>query len=424
MSKLYQYTEVVEPVFVPEPTFDWFQSPSEQPRRRPRRQAAGSTDVEQGRLNAPYVQATGKQVFPDRVILYQAKTDPLEPIAAEPIPDWGYQPPDNQPYLAHKRRQDVGASMQEFPEREPDVDWLPDTNQPPAQHKRRQAAGATLHEFPEREVDADEYLPLTNQPLFRHKRRQAAGATFPAQTTPLQADVEWLPLTSQPLFRHKRRQDAGAVRDIEPIAIEPDWGYQPPDNQPLFRHPPRQVAGAILQEFPEPEIDVDEYLPLTNQPPARHARRQAAGATEDLQPPAVVVPDWFMPQDNQPYRVHLPRQTAGMADWLAKDDPAFEDVFLVRLIDPADYPVGTEFFLELHMETDDAAKPAQGRLVRVSDGAVVPDSTTGTTSTSIDRFRSVALTLFSGSHEYRVQAGGALGGNYTIYRGALIVVVD
>jgi hypothetical protein len=269
-----------------------------------------------------------------------------------------------------------------------------------------------------------DWMPLTNQPLFRHKRRQAAGESRIERQRRDFAELAWQQLANQPYRVHLPRQAAGAVKDLLPIAeVDPDE-YLPLTNQPYLTHLPRQAAGATLQEFPEPEIDVDEYVPLTNQPPARHARRQAAGATEDLQPPPVVVPDWFMPPNNQPYRFHPPRQTAGMADWLPKDDPAFEDVFLVRLIDPADYPVGTEFFLELHMETDDAAKPAQGRLVRVSDGAVVPDSTTGTTSTSIDRFRSVALTLFSGSHEYRVQAGGALGGNYTIYRGSLIVVVD
>ncbi len=105
----------------------------------------------------------------------------------------------------------------------------------------------------------------------------------------------------------------------------------------------------------------------------------------------------------------------------------FETVLRRRTIDPAEYPAGTKFFLEVHMSTANAAVAAEARLVRDSDSTVVVNSTISTTSTLVGprtlRIRSGELTLFSGSTEYRIEFGGDAGGDYTVNRAAVIVRV-
>jgi hypothetical protein len=78
----------------------------------------------------------------------------------------------------------------------------------------------------------------------------------------------------------------------------------------------------------------------------------------------------------------------------------------------------------LHMSTANAAQQARGKLVVAVGGSEVAGSQIGTNSTTTgadtERFRSPPLTLLAGPNEYKIQAGGEVGGTYNIRRAAVI----
>ena len=81
----------------------------------------------------------------------------------------------------------------------------------------------------------------------------------------------------------------------------------------------------------------------------------------------------------------------------------------------------TTFFFEATLRTSVASNPAKARLI--TENTVVTNSTIETSSTSVTRVRSTALTL-TGSRIYTVQFGGLNDGNtYTIYSADVIAEI-
>ena len=98
----------------------------------------------------------------------------------------------------------------------------------------------------------------------------------------------------------------------------------------------------------------------------------------------------------------------------------FGNVF--RLIDPADYPTGAEFFLEASLAAINGT--ARARLFNLTTAAAVASSELTTTDADATRLRSPALTLASGANTYRVEYGGEVGGDYTAHSADLVVETD
>lgn len=88
---------------------------------------------------------------------------------------------------------------------------------------------------------------------------------------------------------------------------------------------------------------------------------------------------------------------------------------IIRLIAGSDFPSTALFYFEVTIRTQDPAKTAKARLYNITDGAVVAGSEVTTTSTTVVRLRSSALSLPSGAKEYRAEFGGDGSGIYTCY---------
>ncbi len=92
---------------------------------------------------------------------------------------------------------------------------------------------------------------------------------------------------------------------------------------------------------------------------------------------------------------------------------------VLRLIDPADYPTGAEFFLEVSLAATGGT--ARARLFNVTTAAAVTSSELTTTDADATRLRSPALTLASGANTYRVEYGTEVGEEIIIHSADLVI---
>ena len=128
-------------------------------------------------------------------------------------------------------------------------------------------------------------------------------------------------------------------------------------------------------------------------------------------PPDVDLAHWWQPA-SEPVRT-IPPVQPGLIAFLD-----IEDVSLVvysrdgwpflALINPADFPTGTQFFFEVILATDNGAITTFARLRNVTDDTLVAASTLSTAVTGLgDRLRSGAVTLDAGDKEYSAERGDA-----------------
>lgn len=91
-----------------------------------------------------------------------------------------------------------------------------------------------------------------------------------------------------------------------------------------------------------------------------------------------------------------------------------------RFTNPAQYALGTLYFIEVGMFTSSASVPVKARLFNVSDGVVVAGSEAQTTETGYDVVRSGTFSLPSGLKKYRLEYGGQQGGVFSFHGGDVL----
>jgi hypothetical protein len=204
-------------------------------------------------------------------------------------------------------------------------------------------------------------------------------------------------------------------QSLEPITVAvPDFGWflqdstvpravlQPPLGGLVLGQPPIIPDLAWFNQYPE------QILPAKFRPyyyPTQEFRTELGFP--------VTLAHWWQPA-SEPVRT-IPPVQQGFIAFLD-----IEDVSLVTysaaiwpflaLINPADHPTGTQFFLEVILATDNGAITVSARLVNITDAeAEVAGSVLSTVVTGLgDRLRSGALTLAAGDKEYRAERGDAV----------------
>jgi hypothetical protein len=141
----------------------------------------------------------------------------------------------------------------------------------------------------------------------------------------------------------------------------------------------------------------------------------------------VTLDQWWQPA-SEPVRT-IPPVEPGIIAFLD-----IEDVSLVvysqagwpfvALVNPADYPAGTQFFFEVILATDNAAITTYARLHNLTTASLIAGSTVSTTATGLgDRLRSVKITLTAGDNEYIPERGDASDTSHVRLYAARIVKV-
>ena len=97
----------------------------------------------------------------------------------------------------------------------------------------------------------------------------------------------------------------------------------------------------------------------------------------------------------------------------------------IMLINPARFPATAQFFLQVTIKTSVAPNATQARLMYLNLGVWTQVAGSGLSSSSLtlERVRSVALTLPPGDNEYRVEYGGNAGAIHSCSRSDVIAVV-
>jgi hypothetical protein len=212
----------------------------------------------------------------------------------------------------------------------------------------------------------------------------------------------------------------------------PDFGWNVA--QPDIIRPRHPVAEGWLSQSLEPiTVAVPDFAWYNQYPeqviiakPSPYYYPSTEFRTE--LPPTVTLGQWWQPA-SEPVRTIPPIQQ-GLIAFLD-----IEDVSLVAysaagwpflaLINPADYPTGTQFFFEVILATDNAGITTSARLFNITDAVAVADSVLSTAVTGLgDRLRTgAAITLASGDKEYRAERGDAVDTSHARLYEARIVVV-
>jgi hypothetical protein len=211
----------------------------------------------------------------------------------------------------------------------------------------------------------------------------------------------------------------------------PDFGWNVP--QPDIVRPRHPVGEGWLGQSLEPiTIAVPDFAWFNQHPeqviiakPSPYYYPSTEFRTE--LPFPVTLDQWWQPA-SEPVRT-IPPVQPGFIAFLD-----IEDVSLVvysrdgwpflALINPADFPAGTQFFFEVILATDNGAITTFARLRNVTDDAVVADTALSTAVTGLgDRLRSGAITLAAGDKEYAAERGDASGTSHVRLYTARIIKV-
>ena len=218
-------------------------------------------------------------------------------------------------------------------------------------------------------------------------------------------------------------------QSLEPIVVTvPDFGWffqdttvpralpQPPLGGLVLGQPPIIPDFAWFNQYPE-QVVIAKPSPYYY--PSTEFRTEL--------PPTVTLDQWWQPA-SEPVRTIPPVQQGGIA-FLDIEDVALvvysrDGWPFLALINPADFPAGTQFFFEVILATDNGAITTFARLRNVTDDTLVADSTLSTVVTGLgDRLRSGAVTLAAGDKEYSAERGDASGTTHVRLYAAHIIKV-